>query len=42
MPRKIIVLVAKAGCDIHERGALTMMTAFRDAGMEVLYTGRYQ
>ena len=42
MPRKIRGLVAKAGCDIHERGALTMMTAFRDAGMEVLYTGRYQ
>lgn len=42
MARKIRVLVAKAGCDIHERGALTMITAFRDAGMEVLYTGRYQ
>ena len=42
MTKKIRILVAKAGCDIHERGALTMITAFRDAGMEVLYTGRYQ
>ena len=42
MDRKIRVLVAKAGCDIHERGALTMINVFRDAGMEVIYTGRYQ
>lgn len=42
MSKKIRILIAKAGCDIHERGALTMITAFRDAGMEVLYTGRYQ
>ena len=36
------VLLAKVGCDIHERGALTLLTALRDAGMEVIYTGRYQ
>lgn len=36
------VLIAKVGCDIHERGALTLLTALRDAGMEVIYTGRYQ
>lgn len=36
------ILLAKVGCDIHERGALTMMSVFRDAGMEVIYTGRYQ
>lgn len=42
MKKTIRVMIAKAGCDIHERGALTMMTAFRDAGMEVIYTGRYQ
>lgn len=42
MDRKIRILLAKAGCDIHERGALTMLNAFRDAGMEVIYTGRYQ
>lgn len=42
MSGKFRVLVAKAGCDIHERGALTMIHVFRDAGMEVIYTGRYQ
>lgn len=40
--RKNRVLIAKVGCDIHERGALTLMTTLRDAGMEVIYTGRYQ
>jgi len=39
---KIRVLIAKVGCDIHERGALTLLNTFRDAGMEVIYTGRYQ
>lgn len=42
MAVKFRILVAKAGCDIHERGALTMIHVFRDAGMEVIYTGRYQ
>lgn len=40
--KKIRILLAKAGCDIHERGALTLLNVFRDAGMEVIYTGRYQ
>jgi methylmalonyl-CoA mutase C-terminal domain/subunit len=40
--RKIRVLIAKVGCDIHERGALTLLRALHDAGMEVIYTGRYQ
>jgi methylmalonyl-CoA mutase, C-terminal domain len=40
--RPIRVLIAKVGCDIHERGALTLMTTLRDMGMEVIYTGRYQ
>jgi methylmalonyl-CoA mutase, C-terminal domain len=40
--RRIRVLIAKLGCDIHERGALTLLTMLRDAGMEVIYTGRYQ
>lgn len=40
--KKIRVLIAKMGCDIHERGALTLLTSLRDAGMEVIYTGRYQ
>lgn len=42
MDKKIRIMVAKAGCDIHERGALTMINVFRDEGMEVIYTGRYQ
>lgn len=40
--KKIRILLAKSGCDIHERGALTLLNVFRDAGMEVIYTGRYQ
>lgn len=40
--KTIRVLLAKAGCDIHERGVLTLMNVLRDAGMEVIYTGRYQ
>ena len=40
--KKIRILVAKIGCDIHERGALTLLYTFRDAGMEAIYTGRYQ
>ncbi len=41
-PRIIRVVLGKVGCDIHERGALVLASAFRDAGMEVIYTGRYQ
>ena len=40
--RKIRVLIGKIGCDIHERGALTLLYTLRDAGMEAIYTGRYQ
>jgi methylmalonyl-CoA mutase C-terminal domain/subunit len=40
--RRIRIVVGKVGCDIHERGALTLARALRDAGMEVIYTGRYQ
>jgi methylmalonyl-CoA mutase C-terminal domain/subunit len=39
MNRKIRVLVAKAGLDGHDRGAKVIAAAFRDAGMEVIYTG---
>lgn len=37
--KKIKVLVAKPGLDGHDRGALAVAQALRDAGMEVLYTG---
>ncbi len=36
------VLVAKPGLDGHDRGAKVMARAFRDAGMEVVYTGLFQ
>ena len=35
----IRVLVAKPGLDGHDRGAKIIARAFRDAGMEVIYTG---
>ncbi len=37
--RKIRVLVAKPGLDGHDRGVLILARAFRDAGMEVIYSG---
>ncbi|MGB0930443.1 MAG: cobalamin B12-binding domain-containing protein [Chitinophagales bacterium] len=40
--RPIRVLVAKVGLDGHDRGAKVIATAFRDAGMEVIYTGLRQ
>lgn len=38
---RIRVLVAKPGLDGHDRGALILVRAFRDAGMEVIYTGLF-
>jgi methylmalonyl-CoA mutase C-terminal domain/subunit len=40
--RKIRVLVAKPGTDSHYRGAEVLCQILRNAGMEVIYTGRYQ
>jgi len=37
--KKIKVLIAKPGLDGHDRGAIAVSQALRDAGMEVLYTG---
>ena len=39
---KIRVLLAKAGLDGHDRGVKIIARAFRDAGMEVIYTGLRQ
>jgi methylmalonyl-CoA mutase C-terminal domain/subunit len=36
------VLIAKPGLDGHDRGALVVARALRDAGMEVIYTGLRQ
>src|SRR5437762_12744156 len=40
--RPIRVLVAKVGLDDHDRGAKLIATAWRDSGMEVIYTGLRQ
>ncbi len=40
--RRIRVLVAKPGLDGHDRGARVIVSAFRDAGFEVVYTGLHQ
>jgi methylmalonyl-CoA mutase C-terminal domain/subunit len=40
--RPIRVLMAKVGLDGHDRGAKVVMTALRDAGMEVIYSGLHQ
>ncbi len=42
MDRKIRVLLAKPGLDGHDRGIKVIAAAFRDAGMEVIYTGLRQ
>jgi len=42
MPKNIRVLLAKPGLDGHDRGIKVIAAAFRDAGMEVIYTGLRQ
>jgi methylmalonyl-CoA mutase C-terminal domain/subunit len=42
MSKKIRVLLAKPGLDGHDRGIKVIAAAFRDAGMEVIYTGLRQ
>jgi len=39
---KIRVLLAKPGLDGHDRGVRVVANAFKDAGMEVIYTGLQQ
>jgi methylmalonyl-CoA mutase C-terminal domain/subunit len=39
---KLRVLVAKPGLDGHDRGAMVVARALRDAGLEVIYTGLRQ
>ena len=39
--RSIKILVAKLGLDGHDRGALVLCRVFRDAGMEVIYSGLF-
>ncbi len=40
--KPVRVLVAKPGLDGHDVGARAVATAFRNAGMEVIYTGLHQ
>lgn len=42
MARTIRVLVGKPGLDGHDRGAKVIARAFRDAGMEVIYSGLHR
>lgn len=42
MQRPLRVVVAKPGLDGHDRGAKIIARAFRDAGMEVIYTDIFQ
>ena len=42
MAEKIRVLLAKPGLDGHDRGIKVIAAAFRDSGMEVIYTGLRQ
>jgi len=37
--RRIRVLIAKPGLDLHDRGAKVIVRTLRDSGMEVIYTG---
>lgn len=40
--RKIKVLISKVGLDGHDRGAKVVASLLREAGMEVVYLGRFQ
>lgn len=40
-PKRIRILVTKLGLDGHDRGALVICRALRDAGMEVIYSGLF-
>lgn len=42
MNKRIRVLLAKPGLDGHDRGIKVIASAFRDAGMEVIYSGLRQ
>ena len=42
MTRKIRVLVGKPGLDGHDRGAKVIARSYRDAGMEVIYSGLHR
>ena len=41
MERKIRIVMAKPGLDGHDRGIKVLAAAYRDAGMEVIYSGLF-
>jgi methylmalonyl-CoA mutase C-terminal domain/subunit len=42
MQRRTRVLIGKPGLDGHDRGAKLISRVLADAGMEVIYTGKFQ
>ena len=40
--RRLRVIIAKPGLDGHDRGARIIARGYRDAGLEVIYTGVHQ
>jgi methylmalonyl-CoA mutase cobalamin-binding domain/chain len=42
MQRRIRVLIGKPGLDGHDRGAKLISRVLADAGVEVIYTGKFQ
>jgi methylmalonyl-CoA mutase C-terminal domain/subunit len=40
--RRIRVLIGKVGFDPHDRGILVLSQGLRDAGMEVIFLGKFQ
>ncbi len=40
-PKRLRVIIAILGLDQHETGALSVAAMLRDAGMEVIYLGRF-
>ena len=42
MERRIRIVMAKPGLDGHDRGIKVLASAYRDAGMEVIYLGLRQ
>ncbi|MFH1123799.1 MAG: cobalamin B12-binding domain-containing protein [Pseudomonadota bacterium] len=42
MQRKVRVLIGKPGLDGHDRGAKLISRVLADAGVEVIYTGKFQ
>ena len=40
--RRVRLIIGKIGFDPHDRGVLALAKAFRDAGMEVIFLGKFK